>query len=113
MIRPWMTVEGQEQFPADHEAGEVWQGVQVRIPPLRPDHSRICVNIIGLLSHFVQSHRLGQVFGSDCGSLLEVDAGALIGADVSEISRDRLLRIRNHRGYFQVLGVHAGTGTCD
>jgi len=97
---PLMTVEDLEQFSKDCCSRELWHGELSTLSPPGPDHCRITARFVAKLFNHVDEHDLGEVFGNDCGFLLEENPDTLLGADVAFISRQRLSQMRKHRGFF-------------
>jgi Uma2 family endonuclease len=68
---------------------ELVAGVIVAEPFPTPRHDRTSRRLLRLLGDFVESHRLGEVFG-ETGFVLARDPDTVRGPDLSFVSRERL-----------------------
>ena len=59
------------------------------MPPPRPRHGEICVQIAFLLRQFLERHRVGRVASNDSGVKTENNPDTVRGADVAFFAYDR------------------------
>lgn len=79
--------------------GELIMGVLDEKVSSGLEHGEIVGNVLSPLHQFVKSRRLGRVFGSDMGILLERDPDTVREPDVAFISAERLpldVRVRRY-----------------
>ena len=107
LVAPWaepVPEAAGRQYTADELAGlrddgwayELVEGRLVRMPPPKPDHGYLEMEIGGALRAFVKANGLGRVFAGDAGFDLTVpgDSGStILGADVSFVRAERLATI--------------------
>ena len=82
-----------EQFGERPDPGypeELVRGRIVRMPPPKPRHGEICIQVAYLLRRYLEEHDLGRVLGNDSGIITERDPDTLRGADIAFYSYDRV-----------------------
>ncbi len=97
------TVDELAGLREDGWAYELVEGRLVRMPPPKPQHGYLELEIGGELRAFVKANNLGRVFGGDAGFDLTLpgDAGStILGADVSFVRAERLAAITDQNAYF-------------
>jgi Uma2 family endonuclease len=62
---------------------ELVKGLLVQMPPTRPRHGEICINIAYILRRYLDDHPSGRVIGNDAGIPTEHDPDTVRGADVA------------------------------
>jgi Uma2 family endonuclease len=60
------------------------------VPPTRPRHGEICINIAYILRRYLDDHPSGRVIGNDAGIPTEHDPDTVRGADVAYYSYTRV-----------------------
>ncbi len=69
---------------------EIRRGELIRMGPSGARHGKVTVRAGRRLDEFVQSRRLGEVFGAETGFILERDPDTVRGADAAFVSAARL-----------------------
>jgi Uma2 family endonuclease len=69
---------------------ELVKGAVVAIPPTRPRHGEICIQIAYLLRKYLDDHLVGRVIGNDAGVITERDPDTVRGADIAFYSFQRV-----------------------
>ena len=82
--------------------GELIRGVLYEKVSSNIDHGKIVINVGSELKGFVKPRRLGIVFGSDAGVLLERDPDTVREPDVGFISAERRPLDLRFQGYSEV-----------
>jgi Uma2 family endonuclease len=95
-----------EEFGARPDPGypeELVRGRIVRMPPPRPRHGEICVNVSYLLSCYIKEHNLGRVVSNDSGVITERGPDTVRGADVAFYSYERVPKGPMPNAYLEVV----------
>lgn len=94
-----MTAEELLQLPRGEFRHELINGELITMPLPGLPPGRMQARLIGPLSQFVLEHDLGEVFG-EIGFQLTVDPDTVLGPDVCFISKRRLQRAGEVRGFW-------------
>ncbi|HEV7240234.1 MAG TPA: Uma2 family endonuclease [Thermoanaerobaculia bacterium] len=86
------TAEELLRLPDDGSRYELVQGELRKMSPSGSEHSRIAVLIAASLLAHVTKHRLGAVFGADCGFLLTRHPDTLRSPDAAYVSAERFIK---------------------
>jgi Uma2 family endonuclease len=82
-----------EEFARRPDLGypeELVKGRIVRMPPPKPYHGYVCLNVGGMVRAHVKVNGLGQVVGNDSAVITERDPDTVRGADVAFYSYKRV-----------------------
>lgn len=82
-------------LPDDGWRYELSHGRLVSEPPPGGRHGRVAVQIVAALHHHARKHGLGVVMTCDTGFVLARDPATLRAPDVSFVSRERYLALRD------------------
>jgi Uma2 family endonuclease len=92
------TVSELEKLLEEGERYELLQGELIGMAPTKADHGAITVEILYFLRHFVKTHRLGLVFGTEMG--IKFSENDLLGVDGAYVSKERLsANAKNENGW--------------
>lgn len=97
-----LTAEEYGQLPDNGRRTELVRG---RIVPLNmpyPRHGEICVQIIRLVSRFLDNHDIGRLVCNDAGTITERGPDTVRGMDVGYFSYTRVPKGRLPRRYLDV-----------
>lgn len=84
-----LAVEDLLRFHAQGVRGELVRGVFCEMSPAGDQHSVIAMRIGARAFAFAEEHRLGTVFGADCGIMLERDPDTVRAPDFAFTSYER------------------------
>ncbi len=84
-----MTVEEFENLPDSPDRHELIKGELLTMPPVKPLHGRVAVNLTFILELHVRANRLGVLY-SESGYKLESDPDTVLGPDLSFLSKERV-----------------------
>ena len=90
MVFPWKTEDDLAALPDNDRRHELVAGVIVEEPLPMALHDRVRRRLERVLEAFVESHRLGEVFG-EAGYLLARDPDTVRGPDLSFVRAERLV----------------------
>jgi Uma2 family endonuclease len=96
-----MTAEELLLLPSGQYRYELINGELKTMSPAGHDHGRISVRLTAPLAQFVWDNNLGEVFSSDTGFQLTSDPDTVLAADVSFVTKERVLKVGRSRGYWQ------------
>lgn len=86
-----MTAEQYMALPDSFDGPtELVKGELITVPPSRPRHGEICVQISYLLRRYLDDHPTGRVVGNDAGVITERDPDSVRGPDVAYYSYHRV-----------------------
>ena len=85
-----LTAEDLLALPDDGYTYELLEGELRQMPPTSGEHSRVELYIAFWLMHFVYSHRLGKVYGSDAGFRLKRSPDTVLCPDTSYVRAERV-----------------------
>jgi len=69
---------------------ELVKGALVQMPPARPRHGEICIQIAYLLRRYLDNQPLGRVIGNDSGVITEREPDTVRGPDIAYYSYARV-----------------------
>ena len=102
MPSPSWTAEELSRLPEDWRY-EIDEGELVIMAPAGLKHGNTSVKVSSLLNAFVEQNRLGMVVSNDTGFRLQVAPEETLRApDVAFISKERLARIADPKGFSEV-----------
>lgn len=81
---------------------EIDEGELVIMPPAGVEHGGIAGNVTALFWNFVTERKLGMVVTGEVGFRLHLGPETLRAADVAFLSKERLARIADRRGFSNV-----------
>ncbi|HEX5105864.1 MAG TPA: Uma2 family endonuclease [Pirellulaceae bacterium] len=83
---PLLTADAFARMPDPGHPQELVRGAIIDMPPPKPRHGQVCVNVCFYLRSFVEAHRLGHVVANDTGVITGQDPDTVRGMDVAFIS---------------------------
>src|SRR5262249_54647298 len=89
-VNSLMTAEEYAKLPNSGSPDELVQGQVITMPPPKPRHGEICVQIAYLLRRFLDDKPIGRVLGNDSAVITERDPDTVRGADVAYYSYQRV-----------------------
>jgi Uma2 family endonuclease len=100
-----ITADELEEMPHRDEQGndcrlELIRGEVKMMPLVKPLYGVVCARITTALINFVESDKLGMVFGAETGFIVERDPDTVLGPDVAFVSRDRLAAAKTLEAFF-------------
>jgi Uma2 family endonuclease len=95
-----MTAEELLRLLDDGQRHELIAGELTTMPPSGAEHGRVAVRFTSPLSHYVATHRLGEVFAAETGFLLARDPDTVRAPDVAFVSRERVAEAGTVTGYW-------------
>lgn len=98
-----LTADDLLRLDAERIRGELRRGVFCETMSAGIEHAQIVMNLGILLGTFIKLRRLGKLFGSDGGVLLERDPDTVREPDVGFISAEKSPHGERIQGYAQVV----------
>lgn len=85
-----VTADNLFRMPDDGDRYELVQGELIRMNLAGAEHGAVIGEIAGRLYHFVNTKKIGRVFGAEAGFILERNPDTVPAPDVAFVSRARL-----------------------
>jgi len=96
-----MTAEELMQLPRGYYRAELINGELIKMPVPKVPHGRIAMRLGLPLVQFISDQNLGEAYISEIGFQLTRNPDTVLGPDLSFISKERLERIGETKGYWQ------------
>jgi len=97
-----MTAEELLGMPDDGNRYELIEGKLIVNSPAGGEHGQIAAQIAGLLWTHVSANRLGRILVAEPGFLLARDPDTVRAPDVAFVSKERLEKLADRRGYLEL-----------
>jgi Uma2 family endonuclease len=95
-----MTADELWRLPNDGQRHELVAGELRTMAPSGSEHGWIVVRVTVPLGQYVETHRLGLVYGAETGFLLARQPDTVRAADVAFVRRERVLAAGDVKGYW-------------
>ena len=96
-----MTAEELMELPRGYYRAELINGELKTMPLPKLPHGRVATHLGVSLAQFVVKNELGEVYIGDVGFQLTWNPDTVVGPDISFVSKERLGRAGDVKGYWQ------------